>query len=106
MRDYLPGSLFIIYMLLFVIVNLPTQVVRSISSETMIGIFTGAFIASPTVGYAVYAFYNHLYEYWAADNSKRPALKYIESLTFIENGKRELVKSKLNCFTQKKEFLD
>lgn len=106
MRYYLPGSLFLIYMMILVIVNLPAQTIKTLSQEALVGIFTGAFVASPTIGYLIYAFYNHLYEHWAGDVTKRPALKYLEDLSFTSEKNRPYIRGNLRCFIQKKEFLD
>lgn len=106
MRYYLPSSLFLIYVMILTIPNLSAETLKFLSQQAIIGIFTGAFVASPIIGYLIYAFYNCLYEYLAGKRTLRPALRYIEDLTFVNDNKRARYKEKLKCFIQKKEFLD
>lgn len=108
MRYYLPGSLFLIYLMILIIPNLSAEAIEILSDHTpaIIGIFTGAFVASPIIGYLVYAPYNYVYEHWAGKRTTRGALRYIEDLEFVNDNDRAGYQKNLRCITQKKEFLD
>lgn len=107
MRYYLPGSLMILYMISFLIVNLSEESFELLVPEALIGIFSGAFVASPTLGYLLYSFYTHIYEHWEKNRDWRTALTYIDEFKFIKDQrKQEHYKRQLRCFLQKKEFLD
>jgi len=112
MRYYLPGALFLIYLMILTIPYLPRREIPFALAlyeqpNAIIGIFTGAFVISPVVGYLIYGFYNHLYERMAMDTDRRGALKYIEDLPFEScEEKKDHYKKMLRCDIQKKEFLD
>lgn len=101
LRYYLPGSLFITYMLILIIPNLAQQ------PEDLVVAIVGAFGASPVVGYLIYALYNNHYEEKAKDTNRRGALRYLSELRFVkEDGERKDYKALLESDKQKKEFLD
>lgn len=106
MRYYLPGSLLLIYMIGLIVPNLSDEAIGLLNPQAIIGIFAGAFVASPTIGYMIYGFYNHIYEHWAGKKEERYALKYLEDLEFVKENNRDHYKKQLRCFIQKKEFLD
>jgi len=94
-------------MMILTIPNLSDDAINLLRSQVIIGIFTGAFVASPTIGYIIYGFYNHLYEHWAMKKEWRGALRYIENLEFVGDEKhKKRYKRMLRCDIQKKEFLD
>jgi hypothetical protein len=91
-------------MLIFVLPNLTSA--ADIAANDFIGIFAGAFVASPIIGYLIYAWYPPYYENISKNSDRRGALKYIKDLEFIEDTKKEDYRKLLKCHTQRKEFLD
>ena len=97
MRYYLPGALFLAYLLSFIVLSLPLDTIKSIEWIEILGVLLGALGASPVVGYLIYAFYNEfIYELLARWATIRHALEYLEALGF----------DKEKSFLQKKEFID
>ncbi len=101
LRYYLPGSLLLLYVLLFIIPNLSTDTLNIIGLDNLLAVFVGLLALNYAIGYLVYIPFNYRYEKIAMNPERRHALDYIARLAEeAECG------SLLKCDTQKKEFLD
>jgi len=112
LRYYLPGSLFLIYLLIPII---PFLISAGFPMrENLVALLVGGFGISPVIGYLIYAFYNREYEEIARDSNSRGALDYIIKLDFVEKPERGIYQALLESdngdeeetFIRRKEFLD
>ena len=100
LRYYLPGSLLLMYIGLFII-HVLAPATFDIGLDKILAVFVGLLAANYAVGYLVYVPFVYKYEKMAMNSEKRPALGYILRL-----AKEEECENYLRCDTQKKEFLD
>lgn len=68
--------------------------------------FCAAFVASPVIGFVIYAFYNYLYEWLAQRELCRGALGYILNFEYGEGNPKKKLGERLKSTAQRKEFLD
>jgi hypothetical protein len=100
LRYFIPGSLYVIYLMSFVIPNLAESIACYLLNkpEVLLGIVGGAFGASLSIGYVIYSFHDTaLYNHLAMREKWRDIPRYL---------KKEIATWKNLSNEERKEFLD